>query len=537
MQGRGEHPAPSAAARVRLRGIRVTDRSGFLLGVDLGAGSLKASVIDAEGGLLGEASHPIQTRSPQLGWAEQDPEDWYRAFCRAVPAALQRSGVAAKQLAAIGISGGAHIAVLLDAEDRVIRPAILWSDQRSAAEAAELHDRAGETIIRSSLNKANATWTLAHLAWLQRHEPEAVARVHRLFISKDYLRYRVTGDWHSDFSDAVGALMADAQTRGWSPEICALIDWPMSSLPPLLEPHEPAGTVTAQAAADAGLVTGIPVVTGSNDTTVELYGAGAVEAGQGAIKLATAGVLFQVAEGPAVHPPISCYPHVIEGLYYTATGTNSCASAHRWLRDQVFAPLDGGTPEADLFAVMDRMAGEVPPGSEGLIFHPYLQGERAPYWDPHLRADFIGLTMRHGRAHMARALYEGIAFSIRDLMAAARAEGLDYRQIRLLGGGARSAVWRQIMADVIGLEIDCPERGDASFGAALVAGLGAGLFDSPRQAVERCVRLTARCQPHAARHALYSDLFEIYKEAQARLAPLDHKLHALAGACPAADSG
>ncbi len=505
----------------------MTDRSGFLLGVDLGAGSLKASVIDPEGSLLGEASHPIQTRSPQLGWAEQDPEAWYRAFCQAVPAALRRAEVEAKRLAAIGISGGAHIEVLLDADDRVIRPAIMWSDQRSAAEAAELHARAGETIIRCSLNKANATWTLAHLAWLKKHEREAVARVRRLFIAKDYLRYRVTGDWHTDFSDAVGALMADAETRGWSAEICKLIDWPMESLPPVVEAHEVVGKVTSQAAADAGLVAGIPVVAGSNDTTVELFGAGALEAGQGAIKLATAGVLFQVAEGPAVHPPISCYPHIVEGLTYTATGTNSCASAHRWLRDQVFAPLDGGTAEADLFAVMDRMAGEVPPGAEGLIFHPYLQGERAPYWGPHLRADFIGLTLRHGRAHMARALYEGIAFSIRDLMAAARAEGLDYREIRLLGGGARSAVWRQIMADVIGLEIDCPERGDASFGAALVAGLGVDLFDSPRHAVERCVRLTARCRPDGERHDFYSELFDVYKEAQAKLAPLDHRLHAL----------
>lgn len=509
--------------------MTVADGQRALLGVDLGAGSLKASVIAPDGALLGEASHPIATASPKLGWAEQDPEDWYRAFCRAVPEAIARSGLAANDLAALGISGGAHIEVLVDAEDRVIRPAILWSDQRSAAEAEELHARAGERIIEASLNRVNPTWTLAHLLWLQRHEPEAVARTARLFISKDYLRYRVTGDWHSDFSDAVGALMADAATRGWSAEICGLIDWPLDRLPPLAAPESVVGAVTAQAAEAAGLPAGLPVVTGSNDTTVELYGAGAVTPGQGAIKLATAGVLFQVADGPAVHPPISCYPHVIDGLYYTATGTNSCASAHRWLRDNFFTPFD---PDAAfdggaLFQAMDALAAEVPAGADGLLFHPYLQGERGPYWDPHLRADFIGLTMRHGRAHLVRALYEGIAFSIRDLMESARAEGLDYQEIRLLGGGARSPVWRQIMADVTGLTIDCPERGDASFGAALVAGLGVGIFGSPQEAVERCVRLAARCLPDPARHAHYGELFAVYKEAQARLAPLDHRLHVL----------
>jgi xylulokinase len=229
-------------------------------------------------------------------------------LCTAVPQALAKAGLPASEVAAVGISAGAHIAVLEDADGRVIRPAIMWNDQRSSAEAAELHERAGETIIAKGLNRANPTWTLCQLAWLQKHEPEAIARTRRLYIAKDWLRSRLTGDWTTDYSDALGALMSDVETRGWSPEICGLIGWDMASLPPVRRPEEVAGRVTAAGARASGLAEGTPVVVGANDTTVELYGAGAIEAGQGAIKLATAGVVFLACDRPEVHPPVSCYP-------------------------------------------------------------------------------------------------------------------------------------------------------------------------------------------------------------------------------------
>jgi xylulokinase len=488
----------------------------YLLGIDLGAGSLKATIIDDGGHVKGEASHKVTTRVPQPGWSEQDPEEWFGALCAAVTAALAASGLAGGDIAGIGISAGAHIPVLMDAAGRVLRPAIMWNDQRSAAEASALHERAGEMIIATSLNRVNATWTLAMLAWLQAHEPETIAATKRLFLAKDYLRYRLTGTWETDFSDAVGALMADDATKNWSAEIAGLIGWDMATLPPICGPADIVGGVTAAAARQTGLALGTSVVCCSNDTTVEFFGVGATVPGIGAVKLATAGVLFLATEGPSVNPPISCYPHIMPGMYYTATGTNSCASAHRWLRDTMFAA--GG------FAEMDALAASVAPGAEGLIFHPYLQGERAPYWDSQLRADFIGLTISHTRAHFARALYEGIAFSIRDILTAARALGQSYGAIRLMGGGARSETWRQIIADVTGLTVEVMENGDASFGAALLAGIGTGVFGGAGEAIERCVRPVSRHEPDGGNYEIYSRLFGIYKSAQAALAPLNHQI-------------
>jgi xylulokinase len=493
-----------------------------VLGIDLGAGSLKATLVDETGATLAEAAAPIVTLNPKPGWSEQDPAAWWRALCAAVPQALAKAGLPASEVAAVGISAGAHIAVLEDADGQVIRPAIMWNDQRSSAEAAELHERAGELIIAKGLNRANPTWTLCQLAWLQKHEPEAIARTRRLYIAKDWLRSRLTGDWTTDYSDALGALMSDVETRGWSPEICGLIGWDMASLPPVRRPEEVAGRVTAAAARASGLAEGTPVVVGANDTTVELYGAGAIEAGQGAIKLATAGVVFLACDRPEVHPPVSCYPHILPGLWYMASGINACATAHRWVRDTFFADL----PPETAFAEMDRLAAGVAPGSDGLIFHPYLMGERAPHWDPKLRGDFIGLTLGHTRAHFARACYEGIAFALNDVLRAAKElSGAEFGDMRLLGGGARSATWRQIIADVTGLTVKVPANGDASFGAALVAAVGAGLFADPAAAVRRCAAIVEENRPDAGRHETYARLFDLYDEARRGLTGINHRLH------------
>ncbi len=515
------------------------DLPNHLLGIDLGAGSLKATIIDAQGRIIGEAAHPVTTSIPHFGWSEQDPAAWFTALCAAIPAALKAANLPASAISGIGISAGAHIPVLTDAAGTVLRPAIMWNDQRAAPQAAALHEKAGAQIIATALNRANPTWTLPMLAWLQENEPATMARVKRLYLAKDWLRSRLTNTWETDFSDAIGALLADNATKTWSPALAALIGLNPEILPPIVAPDHIVGHVTAQAAAQTGLAAGTPVICGSNDTTVEFFGIGATTPGIGGVKLATAGVLYLATQGPQVHPPISCYPHIIPGLYYAATGTNSCASAHRWLRDLMFAeggfegPAAAGGFElpaaAGGFEVMDALAAAALPGANGLLFHPYLQGERAPYWDPLLRADFIGLTITHGKPEFARAMYEGLAFSIRDLLDAARALGFSFGTIRLMGGGARSACWRQIIADVTGLTIERTEAADASFGAALLAGIGTGVFTGPEDAVARCVRLADVTTPNPESQQFYEKLFHIYKDAQAALAGINHRLHGLVG--------
>lgn len=490
-----------------------------LLGIDLGASSLKATLVTTEGKILAEASAPVTTIVRHFGWAEQDPAEWFAALCKAVPEALRQAGREGTDIASIGVSAGAHIPVLTDEKGIVLHPAIMWSDQRAAPQAAALHQRAGEQIIKTGLNRVNPTWTLAMLAWLQTHEPEVMGRVRRLYLAKDFLRFCLTGTWETDYADAVGTLLADDATKGWSPVLAELIGLDMSILPPIVPAERVVGGVSASAAVHTGLVAGTPVVCGSNDTTVEFFGVGGDKPGVGGVKLATAGVLFLATEGAVVQPPISCYPHLLPGLYYTATGTNSCASAHRWVRDLMFG--EGG------FEAMDALARAAPRGAGGLLFHPYLQGERAPYWDPLLRADFIGMTVSHGKMHFARAVYEGIAFSIRDLLGAAQALGLSFTTIRLMGGGAKSACWRQIIADVTGLVIERTEAGDASFGAALVAGIGVGVFASPQEALERCVRLQDTTMPAPEAMAFYNKLFGLYKQAQASLVAVNHKLYEL----------
>ncbi|MCK0104431.1 xylulokinase [Pseudohalocynthiibacter sp. F2068] len=495
----------------------------MLLGVDLGAGSLKATIIGIEGTVQGEATVPIRTDMPKPGWSEQNPEDWYSGLCTAVPKAIKQSGVSAGALKAMSFSAGAHTPVLLDSNDQVIRPAILWSDLRSSGEARELLEMAKEEILRISFNLPAATWTLPQLLWLQRNEPDSVAAAKRLLIAKDYLRLRLTGEWHIDCVDAAGTMMADVRSNTWSPELYNLIDWDPLTLPPIVEPTRHIGNVSKRGASDSGLPEGLPVIAGTMDTAIETFGAGSINPGDGTIKLATAGTVCVVSDRSVAHRSVIDYPHVVPGRYFSITGTNSCASAHRWLCDLFYSP---GTTKgaANIFEVMDLEASKVPAGSDGMLFHPYLSGERSPYWDEKLRADFIGVTMRHSRGHFVRALYEGIAFSLFDCNLCFKAEGLEMETVRLIGGGSKSATWSQIVCDVFGKPVSVPVNGDASFGAALLAGVGIGVFASEAEAVSQCVRVARVFEPNVERTALYRDLFEIYKDSQASLASINHRL-------------
>jgi len=504
------------------------DRGPLLLGIDLGAGSLKATLIRADGSVAGEASHVVPTLTPHPGWSEQNPADWWAALVRAVPEAIAAAGGDAKQIAGIALSAGAHSQVLEDADGKVIRPAIMWNDQRSRIEVQELRDRADRRILDLGYNRCSTTWTLPQLLWVKKNEPAAAARTARVYLAKDWLRARLTGTFETDTIDALGTLMLDARTAGWSAELCKMIEWPLDTLPPIVKPTAIVGKVTREAAAATGLASGCPVICGTSDTAAETYGAGMVETGLGVVKLATAATMSVLSAKAVPNGELINYYHVVPDHWYLIAGTNSCASAHRWLRDQFFMPADGTADGAAVFAEMDRMAASCAPGAEGLVFHPYLNGERTPYWDPLLRADFIGMTMRHRREHFVRALYEGIAFSLRDCFEVFKANGQGFKLARITGGGARSATWRQIVSDVLGIPIELPAVADASFGAALIAGVGAGIYPDEVTAVRKTLSVTARHEPDAKRATFYDSAFGIYKDAQAKLAGVNHALHALA---------
>lgn len=500
-------------------------RSTCLMGIDIGAGSLKVMIVSSEGAVMGTASAELQTSAPQPGWSEQDPADWWRALCDAVPRALGEADMANHRIAAVAFSAGAHTPVLVDGSGKVIRPAILWSDARSGAEAIELQERHGDEILSVACNWPAATWTQPQLLWLARHEPATLERTQRLYVAKDWLRSQLTGTWETDSTEAAGTLLFDWRLGRWSERLCEMIGFDLRLLPPVVQPTTIVGEVTVAAAAQSGLAAGTPVVCGSSDTSVEIFGAGSARAGAGTIKLATAAAISIVTTQPQPDPGVINYPFCVPGYWYTIGATNSCASAHRWLRDCLFA--DRTLTGAQAFDLMDRQASVIAPGANGLLFHPYLQGERTPHWDPLLRGSFIGLTFAHDRRHFVRALYEGVAFSLRDVLGVLRSRRLDMSEARIIGGGARSATWRQIVADVLSIPVVKPREIDASFGAALIAGVGIGVFPDETSAIDQAVSVVARHEPDPSKRALYEDLHGIFRDAASQLAGISHRLAGL----------
>lgn len=505
----------------------MTSKDVYLVGVDIGTGNLKSIIVRIDGTVVGSSSQELTTSYLYPGWTEQDPNDWYLAFCKTFREALSQSNIDIKKIAAVCFDAAAHTPVLLDNNDQILRPAILWTDQRSVKQAEWLNNNYGDRIFKIGYQRANPTWTLPQLLWVKENEAHIFEKTQKLMIAKDYLRFRVTGTWETDWVDALGTLMVDAEKRQWSKELCDYIGWPMDTLPRIVSPREVVGKVSSQASRDIGLREGTPVVAGSSDTAVEDYGAGAIEAGQGIIKLATAGNTNIMTERAYPHPLTFTYYHVIPGLWYSVAATNSCASAHRWLRDQFFQTEMEKAEEGEksAFDVMDEIAKDVPVGSNGLIFHPYLLGERSPYWDPFLKADFIGITMRHRREHFVRSLYEGVAFSLKDCLNSILNLGLELKEARIIGGGSKSALWRQIVCDVLGVEVSKPVVDDASYGAALLGGVGVGIFQDEKDAIKKCVKITSHSKPNPKNHERYTQLFEIYKKAHDQLVDICHRLH------------
>lgn len=487
----------------------------YLLGVDFGGGASKATLLRADGAVA--ATHMVEypTAYPQAGWAEQNPEDWYAATCENIHAVLEKSGVNPSDIAALALDAATHTAVLLDGAFRILRPAIYWTDSRSTAETAFLRGQYGALIEQQALHSPDTIWTLPQLLWIKQNEPAIWRRTRYILFAKDYVRHRLTGGYQTDVIEAQGSMLFDCRSMRWSPELCGILGFPIEQLPPLCRPEELVGRVGEAAARDTGLLAGTPVACGTTDTVMEVFAAGAVKPGDMTVKLATAGRICVVTEKPYPHKHLINYSHVTGGLWYPGTATKSCAASYRWYRDTF-----GGS-----YRALDGDAAAIPPGCDGLLFHPYLNGELTPYADPLLKGSFTGIRAGHTKAHFSRAVLEGVALSLLDCKQTLETIGLPLgTSAVILGGGASSALWRQITADVLGLELQCSETSDSSFGTAMLAGIAAGVFPGFAEAAAQCVRRTAVTSPDPAQTAAYAKIFPRYARIHDALAPVYHEL-------------
>lgn len=493
----------------------------LLLGIDFGTGGCKVTAIDVSGHFAGEASEEYPTEHAYPGWSEQNPEDWYAAMCRALKK-LQRKGVDLKRVLSISFDGSTHNAVLLDAQMKPLRKTIMWTDQRSVEECKYLREHYGETIFQTAYQQAAPTWTLPQFCWLRKHEPEVLKKTAKILFVKDYVRYLVTGVAVTDYIEAQGTLFFDMGRMTWSEELAALAGVRMDQLPELVKPTDQTGVVTAEAAAETGLPEGTTVICGTSDSAVEDYGAGAIEPGDCIVKLATAGNVNVMTAEPHPFATTLTYSHVIEGMWYTVSATNAAALCQRWMRDTLCQEEVKEAQQLGIkaFALMDRLAEQSVPGANGVMFHPYLQGERSPYWDADLRASFTGVSISSTKGDFIRALFEGVACSLRDCYGTIEEMGLPVKRIFLIGGGARGKLWSEIICNVFGIPVQIPVPGDASFGTALLAGTGAGVFANSREAVKQCLNIDREIHPDAELTGFYREMFKKYRAIHDALAPV-----------------
>jgi xylulokinase len=493
---------------------------GFVLGIDSSTTATKAVLVDEMGAVRGVGTSEYGFEAPRPSWSEQDPELWWDGTIAAIKSVLQSTAVSGADVAAVGLTGQMHGLVLLDAADRVLRPAILWNDQRTAAECDAIRAAVGfERLIEVTGNDALTGFTAPKLVWVRDHEPEVWRQVAHVLLPKDYVRLRLTGDHATDKADGAGTILFDLAARDWSPEVLDALSIPRTWMPPTYEGPAVTGTVTAAAAVATGLQASTPVVAGGGDQAANAVGVGVVSPGTMALSLGTSGVVFAATDQPLYEPHgrVHAFCHAVPDRWHFMSVMLSAAGSLRWFRDAL-------APGED-FGRLVNSAAEVPAGSGGLIFLPYLSGERSPHADPSARGAFVGLTLAHDRRHLTRAVLEGVAFGLRDGLDLMVEAGMPApAEIRASGGGTASGLWRQILADVLGSEIATVETTEgAAYGAALLAAVGAGWFATVEEATEAVVRVTPAASPgpdaprYAEIHALYRDLYPA-------LSPTFHRL-------------
>ena len=490
-----------------------------LLGIDVGTGGTRALVVDERGSILASATAEHEPfLSPQTGWAEQDARDWWRATIEAVRKVLAHPDIVADDIACVGFSGQMHGAVLLDESGEVLRPALIWCDQRTDEQCRDITERIGaERLIELTSNPALTNFTLTKLLWVREREPEVWSRFRSLLLPKDYVRFQLTNDRAIDVADASGTLLLDVANRRWSDAMLDALEIDRRCLPSLFESQEITGRVSAAGAEATGLRQGTPVVAGAGDQAAGAVGMGIVRPGAVSATIGTSGVVFAATDRPALDKRgrVHTFCHAVPGRWHVMGVTQAAGLSLRWFRDRFGVGEASGEKAAekrDPYDLLSEEAETAPPGSDGVLWAPYLMGERTPHLDPHARAALVGLAASHTRAHVVRAIMEGVAFSLRDTLTIFAEMDVPVETIRLGGGGARSRVWRQIQADVYGraVEILAAEEG-AAYGAALLAGVGSGLWRSVDEACAQAVRVDTVVEPDASAAALMNRSYAAYR--------------------------
>ena len=487
----------------------------LFLGIDLSTTGAKALVIDDQGQVVASHTTPLTLSTPRQLWVEQDCTEWWHATVASVRAVVSSGGAASQQVAAIGLTGQMHGLVALDAAGEPVRPAILWNDQRTATECDEVRQAIGrERLIQITGNDALAGFTAPKILWVRRHEPDIYARIRHVLLPKDYIRFRLTGEYALDKADGSGTLLFDLARRDWSAEVTDALEIPREWLPPTFEGTAITGRLTTRAAELTGLRPDIPVMAGGGDQSAQAVGVGAVRPGTLALTLGTSGVVFATTTTPLIEPEgiLHAFCHAVPDRWHVMGVMLSAAGSLQWLHDAVLPEIS--------FETLLAEADSVPAGSEGLVFLPYLSGERTPHPDPLARAAWVGLTLRHTRAHMARAVLEGVAFGLRDCFELIVKSGTGpVEQVRASGGGARSQLWLQILASVLGVPVfPIVASEGAAYGACLLAGVGAGAWPSVDDAV-RLVRMAPPVVPDLNDAAIYNELYLRYRALYPALRP------------------
>lgn len=489
---------------------------GIFIGLDVGTSAVKALLLTAAGEVVGSYTSEYPLFSPQPGWSEQNPEDMWQASVAAIRGVLDKFAISPESVLGLGLSGQMHSSVFLDKNQEVIRPAILWNDVRTSAQCRFIEQTVEAQILHEEVcNPVLEGFTLPKVLWLREHEPENYAKLRCLVLPKDYVRFRLTGNLAMEVSDAAGMLMMNVREQVWSKQVLSRLDINEDILPPIIGSSEIAGTITAPAAEATGLKQGTPVVGGGADNACGAVGSGVVTPGRGMVSLGTSGVLLAHLAEPklttagTVHMFNSCVP----GEFYMMGVMLSAGLSLNWLRKRLGL-------ENKPYDVLTKEAEAVPPGSRGLVFLPYLTGERTPHGDANARGSFVGLSATHGQGELIRAVMEGVALGLCDSVALLRSVGWDGTAIRALGGGARSRLWKEIIASASGLvleEINIDEG--PALGAAILAGVGTGTYKDVREASDAIIKVERTVEPNAEWSKIYAELYQVYKDLYPALKP------------------